>query len=169
MYVTGISGLWKCEVNSNNRDTGSTKFWSDVHLYVANRSEVQSESTYCKNVIPMHRLTTYKRFSIGLLQQCNAACFSVQIYMIAQELILFYITRSLVLFPLANRYKTLRILIWINILRYSWTYLIDNISFIHGKYPCCIYVKSVSTKELSELPLSAKTKNKAEIFWPSVI
>jgi len=34
------TGLWKCEVNSNNRDTGSTKFWSDVHLYVANRSEV---------------------------------------------------------------------------------------------------------------------------------
>lgn len=34
------TGIWKCEVNSNNRDSTSSRFWSDVNLYVANKSEV---------------------------------------------------------------------------------------------------------------------------------
>lgn len=34
------TGSWKCEVNDNSFGSQSSKFWSEVNLYVANRSEV---------------------------------------------------------------------------------------------------------------------------------
>ena len=52
-------GVWKCEVNDNSFGSQNSKFWSEVNLYVANRSEVMYVVEYLQ--LPLRNGFLYRK------------------------------------------------------------------------------------------------------------